>query len=102
MWYPLHQQAARRVELVQQASNPAQISRRETIKFSMHKHAAGIYCFACFRTTRVASVICSGRTPDMDFITGSSESRRNQVRVVADAPRLRWILARDDVPFRQL
>lgn len=47
-----------------------------------------------------ALLLTSARRPHLDSIAGFSKSSRDLARVVANAARLRWILAGDDMPRR--
>src|SRR6266542_2116551 len=91
MRHPLHQQTPRGNESIQQTVNAPQIGNTETAQLAMHKHISLIIYFRF-------SVAIHPWTPDMHFIAGRRQSLRNQLRIIADATSLWWVLAGNQMP----
>src|SRR6266850_245241 len=85
---PLDQQTPRYGKLIQHPANPAQRFRTNLSQFSMNSDAIVIGLLGGRR-----------RTPNMNSFAFSSQTGGNQMRIVADAAALGWILGGNQMPI---
>lgn len=83
---PLNEQTPRSIESIQESAGPAKVARIEIAKVAVHEYAGRTR----YSTVRV-------RTPHVNFITGRAKTLRHHSRVVADAARLWWVFAGDEM-----